>query len=105
MSTTIAVVDAEQFEDPQVLFGLRLPPLGGGDDEQAQPVTPPTPASMLRRNLTWPGTSTKLSSAPDGRVVWAKPRSIVRPRRFSSSNRSGSVPVSASTNDDLPWST
>ena len=47
----------------------------------------------------------KLSSAPDGSTVWAKPRSIVRPRRFSSSNRSGSVPVSARTSDDLPWST
>ena len=70
-----------------------------------QASTAPTPASMLRRNRTWPGTSTKLMPAPDGSVVWAKPRSIVSPRRFSSSNRSGSVPVSASTSDDLPWST
>jgi hypothetical protein len=30
-----AVVDAEQFEDAQVLFGLRLPSLGGRHDEQA----------------------------------------------------------------------
>ena len=30
------VADAEQREDAQVLLGLRLPPLGGGDDEQAR---------------------------------------------------------------------
>ena len=70
-----------------------------------QASTPPTPASMFLRNRTWPGTSTKRIPAPDGSVVWANPRSIVRPRRFSSSKRSGSVPVSASTSDDLPWST
>ena len=35
----------------------------------------------------------------------AKPRSIVSPRAFSSGNRSGSVPVSARTSVDLPWST
>ncbi len=44
----------------------------------------------------------KLIPAPDGSVVWAKPRSIVSPRRFSSSKRSGSVPVKASTSDDFP---
>ena len=38
-------------------------------------------------------------------MVWAKPRSIVRPRRFSSCSRSGSVPVRANTSDDFPWST
>ena len=70
-----------------------------------QASTAPTPASMLRRKRTCPGTSTKLIPAPDGSVVCAKPRSIVSPRRFSSSNRSGSVPVSASTSVDLPWST
>ena len=30
-----AVTDSDQLEDPQVLLALRLPPLGGGDDEQA----------------------------------------------------------------------
>src|SRR5579864_8384149 len=34
----------------------------------------------------------------------ANPRSMVIPRRFSSSRRSGLVPVSASTSVDLPWS-
>ena len=56
-------------------------------------------------NRTCPGTSTKPTSVPDGSVVNAKPRSMVSPRAFSSGNRSGSVPVSARTSDDLPWST
>ena len=30
-----AVADAEHLEDPEVLLGLRFPPLGGGDDEEA----------------------------------------------------------------------
>src|SRR5438270_749081 len=67
--------------------------------------TVPTPASMFLRNRTWPGTSTKPSSWPDGSVVKAKPRSMVRPRVFSSGHRSGSVPVRARTSDDFPWST
>ena len=70
-----------------------------------QASTPPTPASMFLMNRTWPGTSTSESVAPEGSVVEAKPRSIVRPRAFSSAKRSGSVPVSASTSVDLPWST
>src|SRR5258706_2056363 len=60
---------------------------------------------MLRRKRTCPGTSMNEIPAPDASVVCAKPRSIVRPRRFSSANRSGSVPVSASTSELLPWST
>ena len=40
-----------------------------------------------------------------GSVVNANPRSMVSPRSFSSAKRSGSVPVSASTSVDLPWST
>ena len=60
---------------------------------------------MFLMNRTWPGTSTNASSRPDGSVVQAKPRSMVRPRVFSSAKRSGSMPVRASTSVDLPWST
>ena len=67
--------------------------------------TAPTPASMFLTKRSWPGTSTKPTVRPEGRSVKAKPRSMVSPRSFSSTNRSGSVPVSARTNDDLPWST
>ena len=63
------------------------------------------PASMFFKKPRWPGTSTKPTSRPEGRVVAAKPRSIVMPRAFSSAHRSGSVPVRARTSVDLPWST
>jgi hypothetical protein len=58
---------------------------------------------MLRTNRSCPGTSTNPRRAP-GRSRKAKPRSIVIPRRFSSSSLSGFVPVSDSTSVDLPWS-
>ena len=56
-------------------------------------------------NRSCPGTSTNATSAPEGSVVQANPRSIVMPRRRSSAHRSGSIPVSARTSVDLPWST
>ena len=67
--------------------------------------TGPTPASMVVTNRSWPGTSTKATSAPGASVVQANPRSMVMPRRRSSAHRSGSIPVSARTSVDLPWST
>ena len=66
--------------------------------------SPWAPASMLRMKRAWPGTSTIPISRPLGRVMCAKPRSIVIPRRFSSASRSGSMPVSAVMSVDLPWS-
>ena len=65
---------------------------------------PPTPASMFLMNRSWPGTSTKPKARPGSISRLAKPRSIVMPRRFSSSQRSVSVPVSARTSAVLPWS-
>ena len=64
--------------------------------------SPWTPASMLRMKRAWPGTSTTPTSVPLGRRRWAKPRSMVIPRRFSSASRSGSIPVSAVMSVDLP---
>ena len=66
--------------------------------------SPCAPASMLRMKRAWPGTSTIPISRPLGRVMCAKPRSIVMPRRFSSASRSGSIPVRAVIRVDLPWS-
>src|SRR5438445_545199 len=65
---------------------------------------PVAPASMLRTKPSWPGTSTTLawSWSPSG--SGANPRSIVIPRRFSSSHRSVSTPVRAFTSAVLPWS-
>ncbi len=62
---------------------------------------PPTPASMLRTNRSWPGTSTNPTRCPFTSAQ-ANPRSMVRPRSFSSCQRSGSRPVSARTSVDLP---
>jgi len=67
--------------------------------------TGPRPASMFGTNRSCPGTSTKASRSPDGRVSQANPRSMDRPRRRSASHRSGSIPVSARTRVDFPWST
>ena len=70
-----------------------------------QASTAPTPASMFLMNLMWPGTSTMAQRRPLGSSAAANPRSMVKPRLRSSSNRSGSVPVSALTSVDFPWST
>ena len=67
-----------------------------------QASTPLTPASMFLRNRTWPGTSMKAIWRPDGSGIDANPRSMVRPRSFSSAHRSGSVPVRARTRVLLP---
>ena len=68
--------------------------------------TGPTPASICVTNRSCPGTSTNATGSDSaGSVVQAKPRSIVMPRRRSSAQRSGSIPVSARTSVDLPWST
>ena len=63
------------------------------------------PATMFRMNRSCPGTSITPIGSPPAPGNQAKPRSIVMPRSFSSGRRSGSMPVSASINVDLPWST
>ena len=65
---------------------------------------PVAPAIICRTKRSWPGTSTTPIRVPSGSSICAKPSSMVMPRRFSSSSRSGSVPVSAFTSADLPWS-
>ena len=62
-------------------------------------------ASQFFKYRSCPGTSTNETSVPLGSVVQANPRSIVRPRRFSSAHRSGSRPVRRCIKLDLPWST
>jgi hypothetical protein len=56
-------------------------------------------------NRAWPGTSTNATVPAAGSSVQAKPSSMVSPRRRSSASRSVSVPVSARTSADFPWST
>ena len=73
-----------------------VPALGGSHDEDAHGHA--ANARKLRRNFTWPGASMKLSSAPDGNVVWANPRSMSEAATLlPPESVPGSVPVSAST--------
>ena len=65
---------------------------------------PVDPAIIWRTNFSWPGTSTTPMAVPSGSTSCANPSSMVMPRCFSSARRSGSVPVSACTSVDLPWS-
>ncbi len=58
-----AVRDAEQIDDGEVLDGLRHHAVVGRDDQQTKSM-PVAPASMLRMNFSWPGTSTKPRTAP-----------------------------------------
>ena len=65
---------------------------------------PVEPAIIWRTKRSCPGTSTTPMALPSGSSSWAKPSSMVMPRCFSSLNLSGSVPVSAWTKLDFPWS-
>ena len=65
---------------------------------------PPTPATMVLTNRSWPGTSTIPARVPSGRLRNANPSSMEMPRSFSSFRRSVSVPVRALTSVVLPWS-
>ena len=68
----------------------------------------PIPATMFFTKSSWPGTSIiptlKRTSGASGEASsrWAKPRSIVIFRAFSSGSRSGSAPVNALTKAVLP---
>ena len=97
--------DAQRVDRGQVLGGLRHPALVGRHHEQHGGHRPDAGQHVRHEPLVaghvherQPLTATAASSQ-------AKPRSIVRPRRRSSAQRSGSIPVSARTSVDLPWST
>ena len=62
---------------------------------------PPAPATMLLMKRSCPGTSTTPNTTSCSRM-WAKPSSMVIPRRRSSLSRSVSMPVSALTSAVLP---
>src|SRR4028119_2023486 len=67
--------------------------------------TPVAPETMFLTNRSWPGTSTRLARLPPGSESSAKPGTMGRPRRCSSSSLSVSVPVIRRTRVVLPWST
>ena len=65
---------------------------------------PTTPATMLLINFSWPGTSMIPTRSPFFKSNQVNPRSIVIPRRCSSSQRSVFRPVRALINVVFPWS-
>ena len=65
---------------------------------------PVAPATIVRTNRSWPGTSTTDSLRPDGSCSGAYPSSIEMPRARSCGSRSVSTPVSAAISAVLPWS-
>ena len=65
---------------------------------------PVAPATIVRTNRSWPGTSTSDSRRPEGSSSGAYPSAIEIPRSRSSGSRSVSTPVSARTSAVLPWS-
>ena len=87
-----------------MLGRLRHPALVGGDDEQHGGHGPDAGEHGRDEPLV-AGHVDERDLAARRSVVQAKPRSIVMPRRRSSAQRSGSMPVSARTSVDLPWST
>ena len=69
-------------------------PSVAADDEQAG-VDAPDPGEHVLDEAHVTRDVDERDAAARRQVVHANPRSIVRPRRFSSSNRSGSMPVRA----------
>ena len=88
-----------------MLLGLRHPALVGRDDEQRGRHRPDPGEHVADEPLVAGHVDEARRCVPSARSVQAKPRSMVRPRRRSSAQRSGSMPVSARTRVDLPWST
>ena len=103
MATTPAR-DAEQVDDREVLARLRHDAVVGGDHEQHD-VDAGGAGDHLAHEPLVAGDVDDAHRAPARQRRAARsPSSMVTPRSFSSGRRSGSVPVSALTSADLPWS-
>ena len=90
-----------------MLLGLRHPSIVGGDDQQREVDRTDAGHHVLHevfvaRHIDDADVDRTLRDAGDEHSRCAKPRSMVMPRAFSSGNRSGSVPVSASINALFP---
>ena len=93
----------EKLTDVEVLAGLRHDALVRGDDQDGQ-VDPARAGDHGLDEALVPRDVDHARRRPSGKLRWAKPSSMVMPRRFSSGSRSVSMPVSALTSDVLPWS-
>ena len=101
-----AARNGEQPADFEVLARLRLDGFVGGDDEQDEVDAAHAGEHVADEALVAGDVDEAEADFSAGRVKLrcAKPMSMVMPRRFSSSRRSASMPVSALTSAVLPWS-
>ena len=104
VSTTRPLRDPEQLADGEVLARLRHHPLVGRDDQHDEVDAARARRACSSRTARARARRRCRASARRPASRWAKPRSMVIPRSFSSLSRSGSIPVSARTRVDLPWS-
>ena len=99
-----AAGDPEHVEDREVFLGLRPPALVRGDDEQDQ--TDRAHAGEHVRDEALVPRDVDEADLPTGRELAPRVAEVDRePRRFSSSQRSGSIPVRRTISEDFPWST
>ena len=94
---------------PSASSAARCSSAAGASPRRRRPRTA-RPAPARPRPACWRRTARargrrRRPALAGGSAVQAKPRSMVMPRRRSSAHRSGSMPVSARTSVDLPWST
>ena len=90
-----------------MLLGLRHPAIVGRDDQQREVDRADARDHVLHeilvaRHVDDAQEKRRRRRRGDGSSRWAKPRSMVMPRAFSSGRRSGSVPVSALISALLP---
>ena len=95
--TTSPALDAQQLADREMLARLRHHPLVGGDDQQDEVDAADARQHVLHEALVARARRRCRASARRASSRWAKPRSMVMPRAFSSLRRSVSMPVSAWT--------
>ena len=97
------MANAERVQSQQMFGRLGHPALVCGDHEQHRGHRPDAGEHVADEALV-AGHVDEGDLAPP-KSVHTKPRSMVSPRRRSSSQRSGSIPVNARSSADLPWST
>ena len=105
-----AALHAQQLQDVEMLARLRLDRFIRCNHQQHQ-IDPAHARQHVAHKALVPGNVDKAQpqhvspvSGRSGKSMCAKPRSMVMPRRFSSSSRSASIPVRAFTSAVLPWS-
>jgi hypothetical protein len=94
----------EQLEDAEVLLGLRLPALGGGDDEEAG-VHRTHPGEHVADEADVAGDVDEREATPRRQRGPGEAEVDRQAARLLPSKPSGSIPDRVRTSVDLPWST